>query len=163
MDNMQRIGKKIGINTLISWGASVVIIGLTFKILHWPGGEWMIAIGLIVEAGLFFLMGYASLSEPAQTPLTENTVVLEPSHAARNFEELLATTVDEQTIQRLKVSFDHFNKTVESVNSVTSSATATQNMMTEIEHATIEVQELRRNLSELNSVYKAQLEAFRKG
>lgn len=163
MDNMQRIGKRIGINTLISWGASVVIIGLTFKILHWAGGEWMIAIGLIVEAGLFFLMGYASLSDPDQSSLTGNTVVTGPSPAAQNFEDVLATKVDEEAIERLKLSFERFNKTVESVNSVTGSATATQNMMTEIEHATIEVQELRRNLAELNSVYRAQLEAFRKG
>lgn len=163
MDNMQRVGKRIGINTLISWGASVVIIGLTFKILHWAGGEWMIAIGLIVEAGLFFLMGYASLSDPDQSSLTGNTVVTGPSPAAQNFEDVLATKVDEEAIERLKLSFEQFNKTVESVNSVTGSATATQNMMTEIEHATIEVQELRRNLAELNSVYRAQLEAFRKG
>lgn len=47
-----------GINTLINWGASVVIIGLMFKILHFKGGEWMIGIGLAVEALLFFIMGF---------------------------------------------------------------------------------------------------------
>lgn len=49
---------KLGINTLISWGATVVIIGLMFKILHWKGGEMMIAAGLITEAILFFVMGF---------------------------------------------------------------------------------------------------------
>src|SRR5690606_25269151 len=29
-----------------------------FKILHFQGGEWMIGIGLAVEACLFFLMGF---------------------------------------------------------------------------------------------------------
>lgn len=162
MDNMQRIGKRIGINTLISWGASVVIIGLTFKILHWAGGEWMIAIGLIVEAGLFFLMGYASLSDPDHASLTGTAVDTRPAPATRNFEEVLATKVDEEVIEKLKGSFDRFSKTVESVNSITGSATATQGMMTEIEHATVEIQELRRNLAELNAAYRAQLEAFRK-
>ena len=47
-----------GINTLINWGATVVIIGLMFKILHYPGGEWMIGVGLAVEALLFFIMGF---------------------------------------------------------------------------------------------------------
>ena len=47
-----------GINTLINWGASVVIVGLMFKILHFKGGEWMIGIGLAVEALLFFIMGF---------------------------------------------------------------------------------------------------------
>lgn len=162
MDNMQRIGKRIGINTLISWGASVVIIGLTFKILHWAGGEWMIAIGLIVEAGLFFLMGYASLSDPDQASLTGTAVDTRPVPATKNFEDVLATKVDEEVIEKLKGSFDRFSKTVESVNSITGSATATQGMMTEIEHATVEIQELRRNLAELNAAYRAQLEAFRK-
>lgn len=49
-----------GINTFINWGATVVIIGLMFKILYWPYGEWFIAIGLIVEALLFFIMGFMS-------------------------------------------------------------------------------------------------------
>ncbi|MBC7744477.1 MAG: gliding motility protein GldL [Flavobacterium sp.] len=49
---------KLGINSLISWGATVVIVGLMFKILHWKGGEMMIAAGLITEAILFFVMGF---------------------------------------------------------------------------------------------------------
>lgn len=49
---------SFGINTLINWGATVVIIGLMFKILHYPGGEWMIGVGLAVEALLFFVMGF---------------------------------------------------------------------------------------------------------
>lgn len=55
-------GKKFsfGINTLINWGASVVIIGLMFKILHFKYGEWLIGIGLAVEACLFFILGFVS-------------------------------------------------------------------------------------------------------
>jgi len=48
----------MGMHTLINWGATVVIIGLMFKILHFKGGEWMIGIGLAVEALLFFVMGF---------------------------------------------------------------------------------------------------------
>lgn len=59
---------KLGLNTLISWGASVVIIGLMFKILHWKGGEIMIAAGLITEAILFFVLGFqAEQKEPDWT------------------------------------------------------------------------------------------------
>ena len=54
---------RLGINTLINWGATVVIIGLMFKILHFKGGEWMIGVGLAVEALLFFVMGFMQ-SEP---------------------------------------------------------------------------------------------------
>jgi gliding motility-associated protein GldL len=53
-------GKKkgYGITNIVSWGAAVVIIGLLFKIQHWPYGGTFISIGLIAEAVLFFLLGF---------------------------------------------------------------------------------------------------------
>src|ERR1700753_1573393 len=47
-----------GINNIVSWGATVVIVGLMFKILHWPGATYFIAGGLSAEALLFFLLGF---------------------------------------------------------------------------------------------------------
>ncbi|WP_317132454.1 GldL-related protein [Mucilaginibacter metallidurans] len=35
--------KPYGIGNIVSWGATVVIIGLMFKILHWPGATYWIA------------------------------------------------------------------------------------------------------------------------
>lgn len=48
------------LHVAISWGASIVIIGALFKILHIGGimGNYMIGIGLGVEAFLFFLTGF---------------------------------------------------------------------------------------------------------
>lgn len=53
-------GKKkgFGIGNVVSWGATVVIIGLLFKIQHWPYGGTFISIGLIAEAFLFFILGF---------------------------------------------------------------------------------------------------------
>jgi len=59
-------GKSIfgfGMHTLINWGATVVIIGLMFKILHFEGGEMMIGVGLAAEAFLFFVMGFMKVPE----------------------------------------------------------------------------------------------------
>jgi gliding motility-associated protein GldL len=67
---------KFGINTLISWGASVVIVGLMFKILHWKGGEMMIAAGLITEALLFFALGFQA--ESTETDWTRVYPELDP-------------------------------------------------------------------------------------
>ncbi|MFA6086867.1 gliding motility protein GldL [Mucilaginibacter sp.] len=50
--------KAYGIANVVSWGATVVIIGLLFKIQHWPYGGTFISIGLIAEAGLFFILGF---------------------------------------------------------------------------------------------------------
>lgn len=53
-------GKKqpYGINNIVSWGATVVIIGLLFKIQHLPFGGLFISIGLGAEAILFFILGF---------------------------------------------------------------------------------------------------------
>ena len=39
-------------------GASIVILGAMFKILDWQGANWMIGIGLSVEAVIFFLSSF---------------------------------------------------------------------------------------------------------
>ncbi|RYY33973.1 MAG: gliding motility protein GldL [Sphingobacteriaceae bacterium] len=49
--------KSFGIDNIISIGATVVIIGLLFKINHYPGAEYLIAIGLGAEAVLFLILG----------------------------------------------------------------------------------------------------------
>jgi len=48
------------LHVAISWGASIVIVGALFKILHIGGilGNYMIGLGLGVEALLFFLTGF---------------------------------------------------------------------------------------------------------
>ncbi|WP_214072161.1 gliding motility protein GldL [Mucilaginibacter sp. dw_454] len=53
-------GKKQpwGINNVVSWGATVVIVGLLFKIQHLPFGGLFISIGLGAEAILFFILGF---------------------------------------------------------------------------------------------------------
>lgn len=54
---------KIGINNIVSWGATVVIIGLMAKLQHWPAGDWLIVVGLGTEALLFFLLGFQKEEE----------------------------------------------------------------------------------------------------
>ena len=38
---------------IYGWGAAVVIVGALFKILHLPGADLMLIIGLLTEAGIF--------------------------------------------------------------------------------------------------------------
>ncbi len=47
-------GKNI-VNIIYSVGASVVIIGALFKILHWPGASQVLMIGMFTEAFLFII------------------------------------------------------------------------------------------------------------
>jgi gliding motility-associated protein GldL len=55
--------KPYGITNIVSWGATVVIIGLLFKIQHWPYGGLFISAGLVTEAALFFLLGFQRETE----------------------------------------------------------------------------------------------------
>jgi gliding motility-associated protein GldL len=55
---------KIEINNIVSWGATIVIIGLLFKIQHWQYAELFITIGLGTEALLFLILGFQSEQEP---------------------------------------------------------------------------------------------------
>ncbi len=49
-------GKRVK-NAVIGVGASIVILGALFKILHWPGATQMLMMGMLVEAFLFALLG----------------------------------------------------------------------------------------------------------
>jgi len=44
-------------NLIIGCGASVVLIGALFKLMHWPGAGIMLEIGMFTEAFLFLLLG----------------------------------------------------------------------------------------------------------
>lgn len=50
-------GKRV-LNFLYSWGASIVILGAMFKILHLPYGNTMLAVGMITEFFVFFVFGF---------------------------------------------------------------------------------------------------------
>ena len=47
-------GKRV-LNFCYSWGASIVIIGALFKLLHLPYGNQILFVAMTVEALVFFL------------------------------------------------------------------------------------------------------------
>lgn len=139
--------KKFGfsINTLINWGASVVIIGLMFKILHFPYGNWMIGIGLAVEALLFFILGFMASEEEvdwtrAYPELDENfngelpvkssrqVAVAQPVSVGNTaaLDKLLQDAkIDENLIGNLGDGLRSFGDKVASISHVADTATAT--------------------------------------
>lgn len=54
--------KKI-FNMAYGIGASVVILGALFKIMHWPFGNEMLILGLSAEALVFFVSAFESVDE----------------------------------------------------------------------------------------------------
>jgi len=143
MSAQQKGKKKMGLNTFVSWGASVVIIGLMFKILHWPYGEFFIAVGLITEAILFFILGVAAMN------------VVEDSADApgdgSKLHDLLATSITPKVIESLSNGFQQFNKTVASVSQVAGSFNVTTNLIKELETTTGDVKKFRDNMTSVGT------------
>lgn len=52
---------KVIIGYVYGWGATAVIIGALFKIMHFPGAGIVLTVGMLVEAAIFFLSAF----EPA--------------------------------------------------------------------------------------------------
>ena len=97
-----------GIDSFISWGASVVIVGLMFKILHWEGGEFLIAVGLITEAALFLLLGFVKTDE-------YNDVATDYIVSENKYTEMM-NIVEE--VEQCKKELTKLTKNIEKMNSV---------------------------------------------
>lgn len=50
-------------NMVYGLGAAVVIVGALFKIMHWPFGNTMLIIGLLVEAGVFAYSAFEPIDQ----------------------------------------------------------------------------------------------------
>ncbi len=51
-------GYKTFMAYLYGWGAAVVIVGALFKIMHWPGANEMLILGMSTEGVIFFLSAF---------------------------------------------------------------------------------------------------------
>jgi len=60
---VQSSGWKSFISKLYGLGASVVIVGALFKIQHWPYAGFMLTLGLLTEAIIFFFSAFEPLHE----------------------------------------------------------------------------------------------------
>jgi gliding motility-associated protein GldL len=142
---------KLGINTLISWGATIVIIGLMFKILHWKGGEMMIAAGLITEAILFFVMGfqvepkdpewsrvYPELDEDfnGELPTSSSRSVQAPASSTAALDKMMADAkIGPELIESLGTGLRTFGDKVASISSIADASGATNEFTSKVKMA----------------------------
>jgi gliding motility-associated protein GldL len=139
---------KLGINTLISWGASIVIIGLMFKILHWKGGEYMIAIGLITEAILFFVLGFQSepvdpdwtkvypeLEEDFQGEVSRSSGTGSKSSTAALDQMLTEAKIGPELIESLGLGLRTFGDKVSAISGIADTASATTELASKVKTA----------------------------
>ena len=139
---------KLGMNTFISWGASVVIVGLMFKILHWKGGEIMITIGLITEAVLFFVLGfkpeavepdwtkvYPELDEEFKGEVSRSTSGSSGSSVASLDKMMSEAKIGPDLIESLGSGLRTFGEKVSAISGIADTASATVELASKVKTA----------------------------
>ncbi len=147
-------------NMAYGLGASVVILGALFKIVHWPGGTEMLIIGMITEAVVFGMSAF----EPVDQDLDWAKVYPEltggegSESGSQDAEGLLSQKLDDMLQQanldadkmaRLATSIQNFAGAAENIAPATDSITASTRYSEQLSIAAIE-------LESLNSMYMIQ-------
>lgn len=151
------------------YGASVVICGALFKIMHWPGCDLMLIVGLSTEAVIFALSAMEPLhSEPNwatyypyllpedERPQSNEELAAFPTPAelgggsggastgiTEAFDNLLAKAkIDQALLDRLGSSMRDLSHNAEQLKSVSSAASATDSYVSSLEAAASKVSSL---------------------
>jgi gliding motility-associated protein GldL len=146
-------GKKqpYGINNIVSWGATIVIIGLMFKILHWPGATYFITGGLSAEAILFLLLGfqreekpidwtraYPELNEEYSGELPKRSLSAAPASNTAALDKMLEDAkIGPELISSLGEGLRTFGDKVNSISKVADAGEATTAFTQKVKAATV--------------------------
>ena len=151
------MAKKSSSNLLhmaISFGASVVILGALFKILHLGGvwGNYMIGLGLGVEAFLFFITGfvppakdpawervYPELAEDYDGPVAQKRTVAVPVTAppvTAALDQMLSTKIGPELIESLGSGLRNFGDKVNAISNITDVSVTTNQLAEKMKQAT---------------------------
>ncbi|NEV94830.1 gliding motility protein GldL [Psychroflexus sp. YR1-1] len=163
-------GKKI-MNMVYGLGAAIVIIGALFKIMHWPYGNTMLIIGLVVEAGVFAVSAF----EPVDSELDWSKVYPElaqdspdskktSSKVQKDEQGLLSQKLDEmlkeakidsQLMESLGESIKNFEGAARNIKPTSDSIESQRKYSEELNLAAT-------HMESLNNLYKVQVESASK-
>ena len=148
-----KTGKNI-MSKLYGWGASVVILGAMFKILHWDGADLMLTIGLTTEAVIFFISGFEK--PPVEYDWSVVYPELQGSDEERPVRELdqmlVKAKVDSELIQSLGEGLRKVNQAANGIGSVADIADSTNEYSSQVLSAA-------KNLESINALYEAQIQS----
>ncbi|MBW4890245.1 gliding motility protein GldL [Mucilaginibacter sp. HMF5004] len=140
---------KVKIGNIVSWGATVVIVGLLFKIQHWPYSGVFISVGLLTEAVLFFILGcqneptevdwtivYPELAEGAATPAPAPKQNLNATTTALSLDKMITDAkIGPELINSLGEGLKTFSDKVSTITKVADAGTATQEFTAKLKSA----------------------------
>ncbi|MBL7863305.1 MAG: gliding motility protein GldL [Cyclobacteriaceae bacterium] len=151
-------------------GAAVVIIGALFKILHLPGANLMLMIGLSVEAGIFFFSAfepkhaeidwskvYPELAEDFEGPATQTATRISNRPTGDSpllkIDEMLKTAkVDQNLLDNLGKGLTNLATSTTQMGSLSNAAVATNEYAKNVQAASA-------SLSEMNKSYGTAMKA----
>lgn len=141
-------------------GASVVILGALFKIMHWPGAGFMLIVGLGTEAVLFFLFAFAPpITEPDWTivypelaedesgkPHVKESDKANTKNLTNKLSDLMeGSGLNQDVFNRLSSGFKNLTETVHGLTDVSNAAVATTEYASSVKAATKSVQDLNKS------------------
>ncbi len=165
----QSKGFKKFMNMVYGLGAAVVIVGALFKIMHWPGGDTMLIVGLLTEAGVFCISAF----EPVDTELdwskvypelaggesrSNDLAVVEDEKGllSQKLDEMLKEArIDSGLMESLGESIRSFEGAAKNISATTDGISAQKKYSEEMAMAAAQMESL-------NSLYKSQVESTAK-
>ena len=160
--------KKL-MNMVYGLGASVVILGALFKIMHWPAGNLMLIIGLIVEAIVFAVSAFEPVDDEVDwslvyPELAGGEAVSRGGAIVAKDEEtqgMLSKKLDD-ILREAKIDASLMSSLGESIRNFEGAAkniTPTVDAMASQKKYSEEMSLAANQLESLNSIYKVQVES----
>lgn len=129
-------------------GAAVVIVGALFKILHWPGADVMLMVGLLTEAFLFTISAFEPLHKetdwtlvyPELAGLDSNEKGKKSGTITQQLDAMLEEAkVGPELIQSLGNGLKSLNENVTNLKDLSSAAVATDEYTKSVQNAAVSV------------------------
>jgi gliding motility-associated protein GldL len=129
-------------------GAAVVIVGALFKILHWPGADGMLMVGLLTEAFLFTISAFEPLHKETDWTLVYPELAgldsVEKNKASGTVSQQLDKMLEEakvgpELIQSLGNGLKSLNENVTNLKDLSSAAVATDEYTKSVQNAAVSV------------------------
>lgn len=110
-------GQNKLLNFVVCIGAAIVIVGALFKIMHYPGSEYLLPIGLITEAGIFLVYAFLPPPEDAHAPAAVEIAGGNP--ALKSMEKMLAEAdITPANLSKLSSGFQKLGSTVDKMGEI---------------------------------------------
>lgn len=161
--------KKL-MNMVYGLGASVVILGALFKIMHWPFGNLMLIVGLIVEAIVFAVSAFEPVDDEVDWSLVYPELAGGEPTARNNQQALISEQETEgmlskkldNILREAKIDANLMSSLGESIRNFEGAAkniTPTVDAMASQKKYSEEMSLAANQLESLNSIYKVQVES----